>query len=98
MNSKTNIENGQSASLRSGALFGVVWQSVNIPGGRKKWIELRSKSWVTEVEGGCHVGYRGEYLGVDNKPADECMNQIGAVLDHFHVSLPNKVDIPSPPE
>jgi hypothetical protein len=88
-------EAGQSTAQRgashvaTGDLFGVVWQPVNIPGGRKKWIEVRSKSWVTEIADGCHVGYRGEYLGVENKTAEECMNEIGAMLDHFHASSPN---------
>ena len=89
-NTTDRSENPAAPGVGSGALFGVVWESVNIPGGRKKWIEVRSKSWVTDTEYGRHLGYRGEYIGVEQMTTEECKDWIGAMLDYFHAPLPNK--------
>ena len=90
------LPHAAEAALPPATCSALVWQPVNIPEGRKKWIEVRSKSWVTETGDGCHVGYRGKYLGVENKSAEECMAEIGAMLECFSDAQPNGSHEPRP--
>lgn len=87
-NNKYTTDPAKAASAKTNLPTGWERCRTGIKGSRK-WRNMATKCWVTKTGAGCHVGYRGEYLGFEKKTVAQCIAEISAMFDHFHGSSPN---------